>query len=283
MDFSSLFSNHTEIGELSVPTFVLQVAGAVLILILARLLVFFVTQVILKRYFNRKKIDIGRRFTITRLIMYVLYTLAILLALETVGVKLSVLWAGSAALLVGVGLGLQQTFNDLVSGLIILGEGTVEVGDIVVVDGLVGKVQKIGLRTSMVETRDEFSIIIPNSKLVVDNVTNWSHNETPTRFQVPIGVAYSSAPRLVERLVLEIASEHPKVLDKPEPIVEFHEFGDSSLNFNLHFWSYEFFRSELVKSDIRYAVMEKFTEHNIEIPFPQRDIWLRNDLQGNAL
>ena len=283
MDFSSLFSNHTEIGELSVPTFVLQVAGAVLILILARLLVFFVTQVILKRYFNRKKIDIGRRFTITRLIMYVLYTLAILLALETVGVKLSVLWAGSAALLVGVGLGLQQTFNDLVSGLIILGEGTVEVGDIVVVDGLVGKVQKIGLRTSMVETRDEFSIIIPNSKLVVDNVTNWSHNETPTRFQVPIGVAYSSAPRLVERLVLEIASEHPKVLDKPEPIVEFHEFGDSSLNFNLHFWSYEFFRSELVKSDIRYAVMEKFAEHNIEIPFPQRDIWLRNDLQGNAL
>ncbi|MEO1713278.1 MAG: hypothetical protein AAFU60_08085, partial [Bacteroidota bacterium] len=89
MDFSSLFSNHTQIGELSVPTFVLQVAGAVLILILARLLVFFVTQVILKRYFNRKKIDIGRRFTITRLIMYVLYTLAILLALETLGVKLS--------------------------------------------------------------------------------------------------------------------------------------------------------------------------------------------------
>ena len=283
MDFSSLFSNHTQIGELSVPTFVLQVAGATLILILARLLVFFVTQIILKRYFNRKKIDIGRRFTITRLIMYVLYTLAILLALETVGVKLSVLWAGSAALLVGVGLGLQQTFNDLVSGLIILGEGTVEVGDIVVVNGLVGKVKKIGLRTSMVETRDEFSIIIPNSKLVVDNVTNWSHNETPTRFQVPIGVAYSSDPRLIERLVLEIASEHPKVLDNPEPIVEFNEFGDSSLNFNLHFWSYEFFRSEIVKSDIRYAVMEKFTEHNIEIPFPQRDIWLRNDLSGNSL
>ena len=283
MDFSSLFSDHTQIGDISVPTFILQVAGAILVLILARVLVFLINQVILRRYFGRKKIDIGRQFTITRLIMYVLYTLGILLALETVGVKISVLWAGSAALLVGIGLGLQQTFNDLVSGLIILGEGTVEVGDIVVVDGLVGKVQKIGLRTSMVETRDEFSIIIPNSKLVVDNVTNWSHNETPTRFQVDIGVAYASDPRTVENILLETASEHPQVLPDPFPKVEFQDFGDSSLNFRLHFWSYEFFRSEFVKSDIRFAIMEKFAANDIEIPFPQRDIWLRNDLEGKRI
>lgn len=283
MDFSSLFSKTTEIGDLTIPTFILQVVGAVLILLLARLLVWLVNQVILSRYFNRKKIDIGRRFTISRLVLYVLYTIGILLALETLGVQLSVLWAGSAALLVGVGLGLQQTFNDLVSGLIILSEGTVEVGDIVVVDGLVGKVQKIGLRTSMVETRDEFSIIIPNSKLVVDNVTNWSHNETPTRFQVQVGVAYASDPQQVKEILLEIAREHPQVLPQPKPKVEFNDFGDSSLNFNLHFWSYEFFRSEFVKSDIRFAVMEKFKQYDIEIPFPQRDLWLRNDLEGNRL
>ena len=196
--------------------------------------------------------------------------------LELLGVRLSVLLAGSAALLVGIGLGLQDSFKDVVSGLIILGEGTIEVGDIVIVDNLVARVKKIGLRTSRVETRDEASIIIPNSRLVVNNVTNWSHNQEPTRFQVTVGVAYGSDVRLVEKLLLQVAAEHPAVLAEPKARVEFQAFGNSSLDFILHFFSNEYMGIEFVKSDIRYAINDVFRANQVTIPFPQRDLWVRN-------
>ncbi|MCB0641705.1 MAG: mechanosensitive ion channel [Phaeodactylibacter sp.] len=277
MTIEELLSQTISIGNLEIPLApVTRVVGAILILFLARLLIWFTNKVILARFFQRKKVDIGRQYTIRQLVLYFFYTMAVLLALESVGVKLSVLWAGSAALLVGVGLGLQQTFNDIVSGLIILGEGTVEVGDTVEVDGFVGIVQKIGLRTSTVETRNKLSIIIPNSKLVVENVTNWSHNESESRFQVAVGVSYGSDPELVKQLLLEVASQHPKILNTPAPHVEFRDFGDSSLDFILHYYSTEFYYRDTVRSDLRFAIQKIFKANGIEIPFPQRDVWLKN-------
>ena len=253
-----------------------QVLWALIILVVARLLIVLISRTILKRFFKKRKVDIGRQYAIITFLKYIIYTIAILWAMQALGIKFSVLLGGAAALLVGIGLGLQQTFNDLVSGIILLSEGTVEVGDIVSVDGIIGTVKSIGFRTSKVETRDEISIIIPNSKLVVDNVVNWSHNEAPTRFQVSIGVAYSSDVELVTNLLLQAAKDHKDVLEKPEPKVMFKDFGASSLNFQLHIFSNEYLRIDFVKSEIRYKIMELFRKHNIEIPFPQQDVWVRN-------
>lgn len=241
-----------------------------------QLIIWLINDVILKRYFVKKEVDLGRQYTITRLILYVGSIFGLFSILKASGQDLSLLLGGGAALLVGIGLGLQQTFNDLISGVIILIEGTVEVGDIVKVDDMVAKMRKIGLRVSEVETRDSSVLLIPNSKLVVDNVNNWSHYDKPTRFQVTVGVSYTSDVRLVERLLLRAANDHSKVLKNPAPRVQFIEFGNSSLDFMLHFYSRERMAIEFVKSDIRFNIINLFRDDNIEIPFPQTDLWLRN-------
>ncbi len=228
---------------------------------------------ILKR---QKKLDVGRAYAFQTFLRYFIYFIAVLLMLQTLGVQLSVLWAGSAALLVGLGFGLQQTFNDFISGLILLFEGSVEVGDVIVVDGIVGRIREIGLRTTELDSRDDVSHIIPNSKIVSNTTINWSHNEIPTRFQIKIGVAYGSDVQLVTKLLLQAASEHPKVLDEPESKVMFKDFGNSSLDFELHLFSFAYMEIEFVRSDLRYRINALFQQNNIEIPFPQQDVWLRS-------
>ena len=153
MTFTEFLDQNLKLGSLEFTVF--DLLAAFIILAATRLIVWLITHVVLRRLFRRRDVDIGRQYVTKRLVMYVVYTLGILLAMETVGISLSVIWAGSAALLVGLGLGLQQTFNDLVSGLIIMIEGTLEIGDVVVVDGFVARVSKIGLRTSTVITRDD--------------------------------------------------------------------------------------------------------------------------------
>lgn len=261
------------IGDYHINLF--QIMMAAIIIIAARLLLWIIGR-FLGRYFKRNHIDSGRQFAFKQFVKYIVYTIAILMALEAIGIQLSVLWGGAAALMVGIGLGLQQTFNDLVSGIILLIEGSVEVGDIIKVDGLIGKVESINVRTSQIETRDNVSILVPNSKLVGENAINWSHTQTPSRFQVTVGVAYSSDIDLVTDLILQAATAHPNVLKTPSPVVQFKDFGSSSLDFELHFYSTEYMRIEFVKSDIRYAITRLFRENKVEIPFPQRDLWLRN-------
>jgi small-conductance mechanosensitive channel len=249
----------------------------ILIFLAARLAIWFFTQVVLGNYFKRQKVDYGSQFAINQLLKYFIYIVAGLLALESVGIQPTVLLAGSAALLVGIGLGLQQTFNDLISGIILLFDRTVEVGDFVQLENnLIGVVRKIGIRTSVVETRDSISVIVPNSKLVGEQVVNWNHSDDKARFAVGVGVAYGTDTRLVKELLLRIARENPDVLPDPEPFVRFINFGDSSLDFELHFWSTQFMIIENVKSDLRFNIDDAFRQHNIAIPFPQRDVWMRS-------
>lgn len=207
---------------------------------------------------------------------YIIYTGSVLLVLEAVNISLSILWGGAAALLVGVGLGLQQTFNDLISGLILLFEGTVKVNDVIETDGIIGTVTAIGIRTPEVETLDHISILIPNSKLVGNKATNWSHNKASSRFQISVGIAYKSDVNLVTLLLLEAAKDHEKILTSPKPEVQFSDFGSSSLDFVLHYYSYEFRRMGFVKSELRYRITSLFRENSIEIPFSQVDLWVRN-------
>lgn len=247
-----------------------------LIFLAARLAIWFLTQVVLGNYFKRQNIDYGSQFAINQLLKYFIYIVAGLLALESVGIQPTVLLAGSAALLVGIGLGLQQTFNDLISGIILLFDRTVEVGDFVQLGSLVGVVKKIGIRTSVLETRDDISVIVPNSKLVGEQVVNWNHSDDKARFSVAVGVAYGTDTTLVKNLLLSVAKENPDILPTPEPFVRFTNFGDSSLDFELHFWSTRFMIIENVKSDLRFSIDDVFRKNNISIPFPQRDVWMRS-------
>lgn len=237
---------------------------------------------VIRRSIVRSKIfktyDEGQILAYYQIAKYIIVVVAIALILETHGIKITFLVAGSAALLVGIGLGLQQLFNDLVSGFIILTEHSIKVGDIIEVEGIVARVKLIGLRTSKVENRLGIFMIIPNSKIVNENVTNWSHNNRVTRFQLPVGVAYGSDVELEARLLEEAASEHNEVDHSKNNIARFVDFGDSALQFELLFWSANRFRVEDVKSQLRFAINRKFIENRVQIPFPQRDLHLKTML-----
>ncbi|MBK9417520.1 MAG: mechanosensitive ion channel [Flavobacteriales bacterium] len=219
----------------------------------------------------------ARLHSLRLLLTYLIWLVAIVSALRTLGIDVTYMLAGSAALLVGLGLGLQQTFNDIVSGIIILLEGTIRVGDVLELEGLVGRVTEIKLRTSTVNSRDGMNVIVPNHRFINENVVNWTHNNMVNRFRITVGVAYGSDEQLVHRVLKDCAERHAEVItNEPEKavLVRLIGFGDSSLDFELLFWSRNAFRIEQTKSDIRFAILKAFREAGVTIPFPQRDVHL---------
>lgn len=201
---------------------------------------------------------------------YFVYTIVTLILFDTIGLNLTTLFAASAALLVGIGLALQTFIQDIISGVFILADQSVHVGDIIQVDGQVGKVERIQLRTTRAVTRDNRVLIIPNHKFMASILYNWTENGTLTKEVVAVGVAYNSDINQVRELLLNVAREHSMVLKKPAPVVLFNDFGESSLDFELLFSINKSFESNIVKSDIRFAIDKAFRENNIQIPFPQR-------------
>ena len=259
---------------------VLDILVVLIIFIATRLLLLSIRS-ILNRLVIRKAIDERNKESFWLLIKYFVWVIAIILSLEAVGFKITILLAGSAALLVGLGLGLQQIFSDIVSGIFLLVEGTVKIGDIMEVDGIIGKVTEINLRTSEILTRDGIMIIVPNHKFITENVVNWSHNAFLTRFDIKVGVAYGSDPEQVKRILNECAEEHPDVNTTAHPaIVRLTNFGESSLDFQLLFWSSNGFLIENTKSELRFMVVKKFRDGGIEIPFPQRDLHVKDGTLG---
>jgi len=224
---------------------------------------------------NISELEKGRRLSVFKLMRYVLCVLALLVGMESMGFQITVLLAGSAALLVGIGLGLQDVFRDFVSGIILLFDGTIRVSDIIEVDGKVGRVTEIRLRASEMETREGIIMIVPNSRFITGNVVNWTHNHKLTRFTVVVGVAYGSDVEKVRDVLVECAKQHAEVVKNPEPYVFFSDFADSQLTFSLQFFSRSVFRIEHVKSDLRFAIDKAFRENGITIPFPQRDLHIR--------
>lgn len=266
-------------GKIGKSTYAFRISNlliATLVILLAQLLIWLIINLFLSNFYRRRSINVGSQFAFNQLINYLVYFIAGLIALHFVGVNITVIAGGAVALLVGVGIGLQQTFNDFFSGILLLFERSVEVGDWVELDGLVGKVRRIGPRTSVVQTRDNRSVIVPNSKLVINNVTNWSHGDDLARFSVAVGVAYGSDTHLVKQLLTEVAQNHPKVLANPEVNARLVNFGESSLDFEVYFWTDEFMGIEDIRSDIRFGIDKIFREHKIEIPFIQTDVWVRN-------
>ena len=270
------FLNYPLIHTDSYKLHIFNLVEVVVIFIIARLLLFVLRQ-FLNRRIKNQILDHRKSYAIRQIVRYMVYTIALVLALDTLGIKITVLIAGSTALFVGLGLGLQDTFKDLVSGIVILIERTVSAGDIVEINGVVGKVADVGLRTTRVMTRDDIMILVPNQKLINDQVINWTQNQVATRFYIDVGVAYGSDTRLVERLLIENAARHTEVLKNPAPHVHFTDFANSSLDFRLFFYCDEMFRIERIKSDIRYSVDQAFRDNGVTIPFPQRDVWLRKN------
>nr|WP_320119471.1 mechanosensitive ion channel domain-containing protein [uncultured Marinifilum sp.] len=249
---------------------------SVMLILLATILLLWLVKKALFRKQSFKNLDTGSAYALFQIIKYLIWIVAIGLMLETVGVKLTLLLAGSAALLVGIGLGLQQTFNDIISGVILLTERSVKVGDILEIDSDIVKIQAIGLRTSTGLNRDEISIIIPNSLITTNKVINWSHQTKKTRFRIDIGVAYGSDVDLVVRILEESVKSHPEI---NTDIIEarFLSFNNSSLDFQVLFFSENVFRIERIKSDIRKIINRKFIENNIVIPFPQMDLHIKSN------
>ncbi len=246
--------------------------------------IFIVTYIILefiKRLLFRKnklnKLDTGNTYALFKIIKYLVWIIAIGLMLEAIGVKLTLLIAGSAALLVGIGLGLQQTFNDILSGIILLSERSIKIDDILEIDNDIIRIQEIGLRTSMGLNRNDISIIIPNSLITTNKVINWSHQSKRTRFRINVGVAYGSDIDLVMKVLEASVIEHPEIVDKDLIEARFIDFNNSSLDFKILFFSEDIFRIEKIKSDIRIIINRKFIENNIQIPFPQMDLHLKSN------
>ena len=271
------FSNFLELELLNVGDYTIKVYTLItiaLIIIVTKLLLI-VTRRLLNARGKRYKIDEGNTYSLYRIISYIVWVMAIGLLLETIGVKVTVLIAGSAALLVGIGLGLQQTFNDIISGIILISEKSIRINDVLEVDGDVVMIQEIGLRTSKALNTDDISIIIPNSLITTNKVINWSHQSMKNRFRIDVGVAYGSDVDLVIEILEACAAHHQDTYDADHVEARLVNFGNSSLDFQVLFYSMNSFRISKVKSDIRRMINQKFKEHKITIPFPQMDVYLK--------
>jgi small-conductance mechanosensitive channel len=222
-------------------------------------------------------VDSGVRDSVEKFVRYGILAFGFLFALDNLGISISSLAAIGAILMVGIGFGLQNITQNFISGIILLLERPIKVGDIVTVGSFSGRVVDIRVRSTIIQTRDDISIIVPNSKLVSEEVINDSYSGQKIRRHVKVGAAYGSDVKTVKRLLTEAAMEHESVLKDPPPSVVFEDFGESSLDFDLRFWCSNIWQMEVISSDLRTAIEEKFRAANIQIPFPQRDLHIRTN------
>lgn len=255
----------TEKTDITVLTVLLLILALVITAVLLR-----VARVIITRKLPEE--DKNKFISFFQFIRYIIFIFVVIYTLHVSGVNMTPLLTASAALLVGLGFALQQLFQDIISGVLMILDQSLHVGDIVEVDGKVGKVQEIKLRTTRVVTRNDRVMVIPNHKFMMETLFNWTQNSTINREQVDVGVAYGSDVELVRKVLLQCADAAPGVLESPEPIVLFEDFADSSLNFSLYFYVDNGMQSPNIKSELRFRIDKAFKENQITIPFPQRDV-----------
>ncbi|MEP2279565.1 mechanosensitive ion channel domain-containing protein [Maribacter sp.] len=247
--------------------------GLLLLLTVAFLLTSTILQAI-RRFFTRKmEVDDKLKFiSIFKFIKYLVYVIVILFTMSAAGINITILITASAALFVGLGLALQEIFQDIIGGIFIIVDKSLRVGDIIEIDNKVGKIFEIKLRTTRAITRDDKVIIIPNHKFISDIVYNYTQNHKTTRELVRVGVAYGSDIELVTNILLDVVKSQKSILKSPKPFVIFEDFGDSALIFAVNFYITDSFADPRVKSEVRYMLEAEFRKHNISIPFPQRDV-----------
>ncbi len=238
----------------------------------------FVRLYVNRKFKNSKDFNTGTEYVYVQIAKYIIYIFAILISMQVLEIELTIFLTGSAALLVGIGLGLQDVFKDMFSGVVLLVEGNLKVGDVIEVSSskgeasIVAKILRINVRTTQIQTRDGNVLIIPNAKLTQEFIENWSHGSELTRFSIPVTVAYGSDTELVSKLLKQAALSHPKV-KKSQPIfVRLSDFGDNGLQMELLFWADQSWDVNNYKSEIRLEIDRLFREYQIVIPYPQRDV-----------
>ena len=235
---------------------------------------------------ERANVEESSRASIGIITRYLILLIGSIFIVQTAGIDLSALSILAGALGVGIGFGLQNITDNFISGLIILFEKPIKVGDRIEVGDVDGDVISISVRATTIQTNDNISMIIPNSEFISQKVINWSHNDRNIRYRIPIGVSYKEDPEQVKALLLDVAARNKNILEHPEPAVLFDEFADSSINFTLAIWTSTFTdRPRLLKSEILFEVFRVFRENGIEIPFPQRDLHIKQneDVQVNII
>lgn len=249
------------------------IIALVLLFIALHLLTSRVQRLVTDKLMAKSRYDIGVRVATGSIVRYAILTVGLIVILQVVGVDLSTLTILLGALGVGIGFGLQTITNNFVSGLIILFERPVKVGDRVEVGGIAGNVVRISIRATEIITNDNISIIVPNSEFISNTVINWSHSDRAVRFNFEIGVSYGEDPEVVRETLLEIANANDGVIKDRKPDVLLKEFGDSAVTFNLRVWTQEYAdRPGVLHSQLNYEIARRFKEKGIRIPFPQRDV-----------
>ena len=229
------------------------------------------------RFLVKSGLNRSLQYAIAQIISNAVLVIGIIVVLTNTGINLGALAVFAGAIGVGIGVGLQGIASNFISGLVILAERPISLGDRVEVGETAGQVQRIGARSTVVVTNDNISIIVPNSKFIEDPVTNWTYGDPRVRFRIPVGVAYGSDIEKVRQALIAAGAEHPKSLRDPAPNVFFKEFGESSLDFELVVWSSEMsHRPARYKSDLNFLIERKLREAEIEIPFPQRDVYIKS-------
>jgi small-conductance mechanosensitive channel len=236
------------------------------------------TRTIFDRVLRRFSIKEGLRYTLRRLAEYTLIIVGIIIAFQFIGIDLSGLAVIFGLLSVGIGFGLQSVTANFVAGLVLLFERPIKIGDRITVGDIEGEVEEISMRATRIKTLNNISIIVPNSQFVSSSIVNWSFGDPRVRLEIDVGVSYESDLDLVLQSLKEVALENPHVLKKPEPDVLLKEFGDSSWNMRLRAWIDNPHGHHVIRSEINCAIVRKFRERGIEIPFPQRDLHVRSPL-----
>lgn len=250
-----------------------------LILLGARLLVRVARRLLYRRLAQGEEQPTGKVFALAQFAKYAINMLAVLFALRAVGIDITLLIAGSTALFVGVGLGLQQTFNDFASGVILLFEGHLQVDDVIKIENYVGRVTKVGLRTSRVRTREGFMVTIPNSKLVTSSVINLSHQQSASRFSFEVRLAYGSDLERAKELLVAEAARHPEVLPNPAPFVWLLDFAESGVLLGVFIWTEDSFLVDRTLSDLRFAAEAKLRAEGFHIPYATQELYVRSALE----
>jgi len=230
------------------------------------------------RVLPRFDIDQGLRYTLARVSQYIIITVGVLISFQFIGIDLSSLAVIFGLLSVGIGFGLQNITSNFISGLIVLFERPISVGDRVSVGGVEGDVIEINIRATKIRTLNNISIIVPNSEFVSSNVVNYSHGDPSYRLDVDVGVSYSSDLDLVLKALKEVLDENSKIMENPKPQIHLVEFGDSSWNMQIRGWIPFVEEYPVIKDELNQAIVRKFREYNIQIPFPQRDLHVRSSI-----
>jgi small-conductance mechanosensitive channel len=264
-------------SNFTIGTFLYLIFTLFFLFYLSEKLRLFLTNRILSRY----KIMLGVRQAIASIVKYIIVVIGLVVIVQSTGVDLSTLGLIAGALGVGIGFGLQNITSNFISGIIILFERPVKVGDRIQVGEVTGNIIRISARATYIITNDNIAMIVPNSNFIEQKVINWSLNDRNVRFNFPVKVSHTEDPEKVKKVLLEVVASNSGVLKLPKPDVLFDGFGESSLIFNLRIWTSQYSDNpNVLKSQLYYEIFKKFKENKIRIPYPQRDLHLKSGFSG---